>query len=80
MFVGIFGASNAPTELAKQISEAEEKYEEIMKSLDPHLSSSYKRRCEEATKEGGNISGHSLGTWNIPVVISDEEAYRAAQR
>ncbi|CAE6094078.1 unnamed protein product [Arabidopsis arenosa] len=80
MFVGIFGSSNAPTELAKRISEAEEKYEEIMKSLDPHLSSNYQRRCEEATKEGGKISGHSLGTWNIPAVISDEEAYRAAQR
>ncbi|XP_024011457.1 uncharacterized protein LOC18019136 isoform X2 [Eutrema salsugineum] len=80
MFVGIFGPSNAPTELAKQISEAEEKYEEIMKSLDPHLSSNYKRRCEEATKEGGKVCGHSLGTWNIPAVISDEEAYRAAQR
>ncbi|CAL9229822.1 unnamed protein product [Arabidopsis halleri] len=78
MFVGIFGSSNAPTELAKRISEAEEKYEEIMKSLDPHLSSNYQRRCEEATKEGGKISGHSLGTWNIPAVISDEEAYRAA--
>jgi predicted DNA-binding transcriptional regulator len=80
MFVGIFGSSNAPTELAKRISEAEEKYEEIMKSLDPHLSSNYQRRCEEATKEGGKISGHSLGTWNIPAVISDEEAYRSAQR
>ncbi|KAL1225717.1 hypothetical protein V5N11_005366 [Cardamine amara subsp. amara] len=78
MFVGIFGSTNAPTELAKRISEAEEKYEEIMKSLDPHLSSNYQRRCEEATKEGGKISGHSLGTWNIPAVISDEEAYRAA--
>nr|AAS49112.1 At5g10320 [Arabidopsis thaliana]BAD43949.1 putative protein [Arabidopsis thaliana] len=80
MFVGIFGSSNAPTELAKRISEAEEKYEEIMKYLDPHLSSNYQRRCEEATKEGGKISGHSLGTWNIPAVISDEEAYRSAQR
>ncbi|XP_019097268.1 PREDICTED: uncharacterized protein LOC104769236 isoform X2 [Camelina sativa] len=78
MFVGMFGSSNAPTELAKRISEAEEKYEEIMKSLDPHLSSKYQRRCEEATKEGGKTSGHSLGTWNIPAVISDEEAYRAA--
>ncbi|KFK25339.1 hypothetical protein AALP_AA8G099800 [Arabis alpina] len=78
MFVGIFGSSNAPTELAKRISEAEEKYEEIMKSLDPHLSTKYQRRCEEATKEGGKISGHSLGTWNIPAVISDEESYRAS--
>jgi hypothetical protein len=55
MFVGIFGSLNAPTELAKRISEAEEKYEQIMKSLDPHLSSNYRRRCEEATKEGGKI-------------------------
>ncbi|CAH8281991.1 unnamed protein product [Eruca vesicaria subsp. sativa] len=80
MFVGMFGPSNAPTELAKRISEAEEKYEEIMKTLDPHLSSNYKRRCEEATKEGGKVSGPSLGTWNIPAVISDEDAYRAAHR
>nr|VDD34157.1 unnamed protein product [Brassica oleracea] len=80
MFVGIFGPSNAPTELAKRISAAEEKYEEIMKSLDPHLSSNYQRRCEEATKEGGKVSGPSLGTWNIPAVISDEDAYRAAHR
>ncbi|KAL1222254.1 Fibrillin-5 [Cardamine amara subsp. amara] len=62
MFVGIFGSMNAPTELAKRISEAEE----AMKSL------------EEAIKEGGKISGFSLGTWNIPAVISNEEAYRAA--
>jgi len=41
---------------AKRISEAEEKYEEIMKSLDPHLSSNYQRRCEEATKEGTKIT------------------------
>ncbi|WZZ22707.1 hypothetical protein YC2023_124094 [Brassica napus] len=80
MFVGMFGPSNAPTELAKRISEAEEKYEEIMKSLDPHLSSNYQRRCEEATKEGGKVSGPLLGTWNIPAVISDEGAYRAAHR
>ncbi|KAJ0265974.1 ATP synthase subunit B [Hirschfeldia incana] len=80
MFVGMFGPSNAPTELAKRISEAEEKYEEIMKSLDPHLSSKYQRRCEEATKEGGKVCGPSLGTWNIPAVISDEDAYRAAHR
>ncbi|XP_019084370.1 PREDICTED: uncharacterized protein LOC104708068 [Camelina sativa] len=78
MFVGMFGASNAPTELAKQISEAEVKYEEIKKSLDPHLSSKYQRSCEESTKAGGKISGNSVGTWNIPAVISDEEAYRAA--
>lgn len=41
---------------AKRISEAEEKYEQIMKSLDPHLSSNYRRRCEEATKEGNKIT------------------------
>lgn len=47
---------------AKRISEAEEKYEEIMKSLDPHLSSNYQRRCEEATKEGTNITNISSKT------------------
>ena len=34
------------------MSEAEEKYDRLLKALDPHLSSLYQRRCEEATKEG----------------------------
>jgi len=37
---------------AKHISEAEEKYECLLKSLDPHLSLNYQKRCAEATKEG----------------------------
>ncbi|XP_042478202.1 uncharacterized protein LOC122059476 [Macadamia integrifolia] len=76
MFVWIYGASVAPSMLAKCITEAEEKYERLSKTLDPNLSLKYWRRCEEATKEGGNISGHSLGTWTIPPVIVDEELYR----
>ncbi|KAH9664564.1 ATP synthase subunit b [Citrus sinensis] len=40
------------------------------------LSSNYQRRCEEATKEGGKITGHPLGTWSIPPLIVDEESYR----
>ncbi|XP_043719988.1 uncharacterized protein LOC122667679 isoform X2 [Telopea speciosissima] len=76
MFVWIYGASVAPSMLAKCIAEAEEKYERLSKTLDPNLSLKYWRRCEEATKEGGNISGHSLGTWTIPPVIVDEELYR----
>ncbi|CAO2035266.1 unnamed protein product [Urochloa humidicola] len=76
MFAAIYGPSEAPNMLAKCISEAEEKYESFSKKLDPSLSGSYWRRCEEATKEGGKLSGHTYGTWNIPPVISDEESFR----
>ncbi|KAJ8625008.1 hypothetical protein MRB53_033538 [Persea americana] len=77
MFVRLYGASMAPSMLAKCISEAEEKYEHLLKALDPELSLKYMRRCEEATEEGGKVSGHKLGTWNMPPVIADEEAYRS---
>lgn len=77
MFVGVYGASEAPSMLAKCITEAEQKYERLSKTLDPDLSSNYWRRCEEATKEGGTTSGHSFGTWSIPSVIVDEESYRS---
>ncbi|KAL6650815.1 hypothetical protein ACP70R_009740 [Stipagrostis hirtigluma subsp. patula] len=76
MFSAIYGPSEAPNMLAKCIAEAEEKYESFSKRLDPNLSGSYWRRCEEATKEGGKISGHAYGTWNIPPLISDEESFR----
>ncbi|CAL5027158.1 unnamed protein product [Urochloa decumbens] len=76
MFAAIYGPSEAPNMLAKCISEGEEKYENLLKKLDPSLSGSYWRRCEEATKEGGKLSGHAYGTWNIPPVISDEESFR----
>ncbi|URE47492.1 hypothetical protein MUK42_25141 [Musa troglodytarum] len=61
---------------AKCIAEAEEKYERLIRTLDPELSSGYRRRCEEATREGGVTSGHAFGTWNIPPVIGDEESFR----
>ncbi|XP_021632997.1 uncharacterized protein LOC110630016 isoform X2 [Manihot esculenta] len=77
MFVRIFGPSTAPIMLANYIAEAEEKYNNLLNTLDPQLRSSYQRRCEEATKEGGNISGHPLGTWSIPPVIVDEELHRS---
>ncbi|TMX02432.1 hypothetical protein EJD97_021560 [Solanum chilense] len=77
MFNGIYGASTAPTMLAKVITEAEEKYESLLKALDPELSLKYQKRCEEAIKEGGKTSGPSLGTWSIPSVIEDEELYRS---
>ncbi|PVH35398.1 hypothetical protein PAHAL_7G172000 [Panicum hallii] len=76
MYAAIYGPSEAPNMLAKCIGEAEEKYESFSKKLDPSLSGSYWRRCEEATKEGGKISGHAYGTWNIRPVISDEESFR----
>ncbi|KAK4366973.1 hypothetical protein RND71_014853 [Anisodus tanguticus] len=78
MFNGIYGASAAPAMLAKIITEAEEKYDSLLKALDPELSLNYQKRCEEATKEGsGKTSGPSLGTWSIPPVIEDEELYRS---
>ncbi|KAM5577188.1 hypothetical protein ABKV19_007837 [Rosa sericea] len=77
MFVRIYGAS-APTVLAKYITEAEEKYNQVLKALDPQLSMHYQRRCVEATKEGGNMSGHPLGTWSIPPLILDEEFYQSS--
>lgn len=77
MFVRIYGAS-APTALAKYVSEAEEKYERLLKALDPHLSSFYQRRCEEATKEGGKVSAHPFGSWSMPPLIRDEESFRAS--
>ncbi|KAA8546787.1 hypothetical protein F0562_003216 [Nyssa sinensis] len=77
MFVGIYGASTAPAMLAKCITDDEEKYEHLLKSLDSKLSMNYQKRCEEATKEGGKIIGPSLGTWSIPPVIEDEDLYRS---
>ncbi|KAL5171112.1 hypothetical protein HKD37_11G032663 [Glycine soja] len=76
MFIRIYGPSAAPSMLAKCIGEAEDKYASLQKSLDPHLSLSYQKRCAEATKEGGKVSDHPLGTWSIPTVIQDEELYR----
>ncbi|XP_022929265.1 uncharacterized protein LOC111435894 isoform X3 [Cucurbita moschata] len=77
MFVRIYGAS-APTALAKFVSEAEEKYDRLLKALDPHLSSLYQRRCEEATKEGGKVSAHPFGSWSMPPLIHDEDSFRAS--
>ncbi|KAG8481533.1 hypothetical protein CXB51_026317 [Gossypium anomalum] len=77
MFVKIYGPSTAPAMLAKYITDAEERYDNLLKTLDPQLSSKYQRRCEEATKEGGKVSGHPLGTWSIPPVIINEDLYRS---
>ncbi|WVZ05124.1 hypothetical protein V8G54_018470 [Vigna mungo] len=76
MFIRIYGPLAAPAMLAKHISEAEEKYECLLKSLDPHLSLNYQKRCAEAAKEGGKVSEHQFGTWTFPTVIQDEELYR----
>ncbi|XP_059640314.1 uncharacterized protein LOC132282600 isoform X2 [Cornus florida] len=77
MFVRIYGTSTAPTMLAKYITDAEKKYKHLLEALDSKLSMNYQRRCEEATREGGKISGPSLGTWSIPPVIEDEDLYRS---
>ncbi|KAK4760966.1 hypothetical protein SAY87_005859 [Trapa incisa] len=78
MFVRIYGASAAPAMLAKCIGEAEEKYDCLLKALEPQLSAHYQRRCKEATEEGGKTGGHPLGTWSIPPLIVDEELYRSS--
>lgn len=41
---------------AKVITEAEEKYDSLLKALDPDLSQSCQKRCEEATKEGNILA------------------------
>ncbi|XP_062099820.1 uncharacterized protein LOC133805662 isoform X2 [Humulus lupulus] len=76
MFVRIYGTS-APAMLAKYIAEAEKKYNLLLKTLDSQLSLHYHKRCEEATREGGSMSKHPLGTWSIPKLIVDEELYRS---
>ncbi|KAI3451170.1 hypothetical protein Pfo_007835 [Paulownia fortunei] len=78
MFVKYYGASTASIMMAKFITEAEQKYDQLSKALDPELSMKYQKRCEEATKEGGKTCGPSLGTWHIPPVIEDESGYRTA--
>nr|GME16884.1 uncharacterized protein LOC109177591 isoform X1 [Ipomoea batatas] len=77
MFGRIYGPRAAPVILAQCITEAEEKYDSLLKALDPDLSVSHQRRCEEATKEGGKTCGPSLGTWCIPPIIADEDLYRS---
>ncbi|KAK9096440.1 hypothetical protein Sjap_021937 [Stephania japonica] len=77
MFVRIYGASMAPIMLAKSITEAEGKYAQLLKALDPDLSLKYQKRCEEATREGGNTGVHPLGMWTIPPVIVDENCHRS---
>ncbi|XP_004502412.1 uncharacterized protein [Cicer arietinum] len=77
MFIRIYGASSASAMLAKCITEAESKYQNLLELLDPKLALSYQKRCAEATVEGGKVSEHPLGTWCIPTVIQDEELYRS---
>ncbi|CAN6479994.1 unnamed protein product [Victoria cruziana] len=52
MLTRIYGSALAPSMLAKCIADAEEQYEILLKKLDPKLAANYKKRCEEATKEG----------------------------
>lgn len=77
MFIGIYGASKAPAMLAKCITKAEEKYERLVRELDPELSFNCWRRYEEATREGCVMSGNVVGKWTIPSIIVDEESFRS---
>ncbi|PKA50773.1 hypothetical protein AXF42_Ash017652 [Apostasia shenzhenica] len=76
MFVGIHGARKAAPMLAKCITKAEEKYEQLSSALDPELSLKSWRRYEEATREGRSVEGHVVGKWTIPPIILDEELFR----
>ncbi|KAK7256570.1 hypothetical protein RIF29_30024 [Crotalaria pallida] len=49
----------------------------FLESLDPQLSLSHLKRCEEDTKKGGELFRPSLGALTIPTVIPDEEMYRS---
>ncbi|CAA7401657.1 unnamed protein product [Spirodela intermedia] len=77
MFAKLYGPQMAPSMLAKCISELEDQYERLLRELDSDLSAKYQRRCEEATIEGGKTSGYTIGTWNIPSIIADEDSYRS---
>eukprot|EP00850_Spirogloea_muscicola_P013940 SM000097S24793 [mRNA] locus=s97:267329:270730:- [translate_table: standard] len=81
MFVAIYGPQEGPVELAKLIGDVEETYETLLAGLEPSLAESYRHRCEEAVLQGragggGGSSRHALGTWSIPGIISDEQAFR----
>ncbi|CAA6665017.1 unnamed protein product [Spirodela intermedia] len=93
MFAKLYGPQMAPSMLAKCISELEDQYERLLRELDSDLSAKYQRRCEEATIEDiyclphilinhicnfrGKTSGYTIGTWNIPSIIADEDSYRS---
>lgn len=48
---------------AKYITEAEEKYNQVLKALDPQLSLHYQRRCVEATEEGKSAIINIYSVW-----------------
>ncbi|CAI0422267.1 unnamed protein product [Linum tenue] len=54
MFVRIYGPSRAPAMLAKCIGDAEEKYERLLKTLEPHLSKSYQRDAKRQQEKAGS--------------------------
>ncbi|KAI5082375.1 hypothetical protein GOP47_0002118 [Adiantum capillus-veneris] len=78
MFLRIFGPQKAPHMLAQVIAEAEAKYQELLKKLEPSLASCYQNRCQQAVVEGGGSysSTHPMGSWIIPSLITNEQLYR----
>ena len=76
LFLHMYGPREAATMLAKFIGETEDKYQVLMDGLDADIGAQYRRRCEEAVREGGNKSLHVLGSWTIPPLIVDEDAFR----
>ncbi|CAM6129850.1 unnamed protein product [Calypogeia fissa] len=76
MLVKVYGPAKAPEILAKFISEQEVMYQQLLDGLEPDLAKKYRERCKEATHEGGGGSKHQFGSWTIPPLIVDEEAFR----
>ncbi|KAK9990280.1 hypothetical protein SO802_025265 [Lithocarpus litseifolius] len=66
MFVKIYGASRAPAMLVKYITEGEQRYDSLLKTLDPQLALNYQKRRDEVIEEGG-------------VLIEDEELTGASK-
>ncbi|CAM6086365.1 unnamed protein product [Calypogeia fissa] len=76
MLVKVYGPAKAPKILAKFISEQEVMYQHLLDGLEPDLAKKYRERCKEATHEGGGGSKYQFGSWTIPPLIVDEEAFR----
>ncbi|KAJ7550607.1 hypothetical protein O6H91_07G109100 [Diphasiastrum complanatum] len=78
MFARIYGPAKAPNMLASCIFTAEDKFEVLLKQLEPSLASHYQMRCKEATMEGGSKSKNAFGSWTLPPLIVDEATYRSS--
>lgn len=76
LFVKYYGASLGPIKLVEFVSQAQEKYDRLIKELEPELAAKFRKRYEDGMKEGLRTFGPSSGTWSMPEVIEDEIQYR----